>query len=178
MNVNEYRKEILEAIVDLNESEEQVNTRYVKLNKMMESIYNFILAYSNYYSIRRDYGSGEKFTMIEMHILTEICDNDGITVTELAKKWDKTSSAISQTVRRLMKWNLINRINNEDNGKIYHLSISQKGKEIVLFHKRYDNLDIIKTQKILARKFKIEELVAFEKICLEYTNILKERKKK
>ena len=138
MNNIEYKKEILEAKIDLNESEEIVNNRYKKLNEMMESVYNFILAYSNYYTIRRDYGSGEKFTMIEMHILTEICDNEGITVTELAKKWGKTSSAISQTVRKLMKRNLINRVNNEDNGKIYHLTISDKGKETVLFHKKYE----------------------------------------
>ena len=113
-----YEEEILNAQIEVNEDEKLVNDRYKKLNGIMESMYDFILAYSNYYSVRRDYGSGEKFTMIEIHILTEIYDNSGITVTELAEKWCRTSSAISQTVRKLMKWGLINRVGNENNGKI------------------------------------------------------------
>ena len=158
--------------------EKVVNDRYKKLNGIMEPMYDFILAYSNYYSIRRDYGSGEKFTMIEIHVLTEIYDNSGITVTELAEKWCRTSSAISQTVRKLMKWGLINRVGNENNGKIYHLTITEKGKELALIHKKYDNLDIVKTKKKLLKKFTIEELIAFDKICKEYTNILRYKKEK
>nr|WP_229050225.1 MarR family transcriptional regulator [Fusobacterium sp. 1001295B_180824_G3] len=116
--------------------------------------------------------------MIEIHILTEIYDNSGITVTKLAEKWCRTSSAISQTVRKLMKWGLINRIGNENNGKIYHLTITKKGKELALIHKKYDNLDIVKTKKKLLKKFTIEELIAFDKICKEYTNILRYKKEK
>ena len=173
-----YEKEILNAQIETNEDEKLVNYRYKKLNGIMEPMYDFILAYSNYYSIRRDYGSGEKFTMIEIHVLTEIYDNSGITVTELAEKWCRTSSAISQTVRKLMKWGLINRVGNENNGKIYHLTITEKGKELASMHKKYDNLDIVKTKKKLLKKFTIEELIAFDKICKEYTNILRYKKEK
>ena len=142
-----YEDEILNTKIEANEDEKLINSRYKKLNGIMEAMYDFVLAYSNYYSIRRDYGTGEKFTMIEIHILTEICDNSGITVTELAEKWCRTSSAISQTVKKLIKWGFVNRISNENNGKIFHLSITEKGKELALIHKRYDNLDIIKTKK-------------------------------
>ena len=65
-----YEKEILNAQIETNEDEKLVNYRYKKLNGIMEPMYDFILAYSNYYSIRRDYGSGEKFTMIEIHMIT------------------------------------------------------------------------------------------------------------
>lgn len=176
MNKKLYEEEILNAQIDLDENEKVVNARYEKLNGIMESMYDFVLAYSNYYSVRRDYGSGDKFTMIEIHILTEIYDKPKITVTALAEKWGRTSSAISQTVRKLMKWKLINRVENENNGKIYHLMITKKGKELVLLHKRYDNLDIVKTKKKLLKKFTIEELIAFDKICKEYTDILRFKK--
>ncbi|MEX6493203.1 MarR family transcriptional regulator [Fusobacterium animalis] len=173
-----YEDEILNTKIEANEDEKLINSRYKKLNGIMEAMYDFVLAYSNYYSIRRDYGTGEKFTMIEIHILTEICDNSGITVTELAEKWCRTSSAISQTVKKLIKWGFVNRISNENNGKIFHLSITEKGKELALIHKRYDNLDIVKTKKKLLKKFTIEELIAFDKICKEYTNILRYKKDK
>ena len=66
-----YEEEILNTKIETNEDEKLVNDRYEKLNGIMESMYDFILAYSNYYSIRRDYGTGEKFTMIEIHILSK-----------------------------------------------------------------------------------------------------------
>jgi len=111
-------------------------------------------------------------------IIASIRDTLKNHVTELAEKWCRTSSAISQTVRKLMKWGLINRVGNENNGKIYHLTITEKGKELALIHKKYDNLDIVKTKKKLLKKFTIEELIAFDKICKEYTDILRYKKEK
>lgn len=178
MNRKLYEVEILKARICESEDKNLVNERYSKLNGIMEAMYDFVLAYSNYYSIRRDYGSGDKFTMIEVHILTEIYDSSGITVTELAEKWCRTTSAISQIVRRLMKWELINRVNNEKNGKVYNLTVTKKGEELVLLHKKYDNLDIVKTRKKLLKKFTVEELIAFDKICKEYTNILRNKQEK
>ena len=59
-----YEKEILNVKIEENEDEKLVNSRYEKLNGIMEAMYDFILAYSNYYSVRRDYGTGEKFKLI------------------------------------------------------------------------------------------------------------------
>lgn len=175
MNKQLYEIEILKAQIQESENKQSIDKRYSKLNTVMQSMYDFVLAYSHYYSIRRDYGSGEKFTMIEIHILTEIADSSGITVTQLAEKWCRTPSAISQIVRRLMKWGLINRVNNEKNGKIYNLTVTKKGADLVLLHKKYDNLDIIKTRKKLLKQFSIEELISFDKICKEYTNLLRSK---
>ena len=47
-----YEEEILNAQIEVNEDEKLVNDRYKKLNGIMESMYDFILAYSNYYSVR------------------------------------------------------------------------------------------------------------------------------
>lgn len=101
---NLYLEEIVDSWVDENESEEKTNERFKKLSKIVDPMYDFILTYSNYYSSRRDYGVGEKLTMLEVHYLTDIYDNPGITVTEIAKIWNRSKSAISQTVRKLINW--------------------------------------------------------------------------
>lgn len=98
-----YYEEIVDKWVSMDESEEIVNKRFKSLNKKSEILYNFVIAYTNYMNAKRDYGTGEELSMTEAHILTDIVDFEGITVTELSKKWRKTRSAISQTIKSLLK---------------------------------------------------------------------------
>lgn len=175
MSKDIYYNDILDTWVDENEDYITTNKRYKELSKVMDPMYDFVLAYSNYYNIRRDYGFGPKLTMIEVHILTEISDKPGITVTELACKWNRTTSAISQTVRKLMKQDLVYRENSKTNGKIFHLYVTETGEKLVFSHKKYDNIDIVKTKKKLMESFSIDELDAFDRICKVYTELLKDK---
>lgn len=172
---NLYLEEIVDSWVDENESEEKTNERFKKLSEIVDPMYDFILTYSNYYSSRRDYGVGEKLTMLEVHYLTDIYDNPGITVTEISKIWNRSKSAISQTVRKLINWEYICKKENTEDGKVYNLYITDIGKEIVMAHKRYDNVDIVKTRKRLLRDFTVDELVAFDEICKAYTALLRNK---
>lgn len=172
-----YNEEIINTWIKEDESEAVINNRYELLNSIMHPMYNFILEYSYYYSIKRDYGTGDKLTMIEVHLLTEINDNIGITVTQLANSWHKTTSAISQVVKKLIAQGFVVREINKLDAKIFNLMITEKGKKIVNAHKKYDNLDIIKTKKKLLEKFTVDELISFDKICIEYTNLLRTKEK-
>lgn len=66
-----------------------------------DTLYKFVLLYNNYLTSPRDYGTGNVVTMVEVHTLTEIADHPGITVTQLAEFWNRTKSAVSQTVSKL-----------------------------------------------------------------------------
>lgn len=176
MNKEEYKREIIDAWIESDEPIELVNKRFEILDSKQFGLYKFILNYSNYFNIRRDYGTGEKLTMMESHIITDIVDIPGITVTELAKRWEKTNSAISQIVRRLLKSGYIERVNSSIDGKVYHLLPTMKAKEFAIAHKRYDNIDIVKTTKRLLRKFTVEELMAFDEILIEYSKLLSNAK--
>ncbi|ERT59519.1 DNA-binding MarR family transcriptional regulator [Peptoniphilus koenoeneniae] len=173
-----YENDIIDSWIEKDEDEEIVSQRYRELSKIMNPMYDFILAYSNYFSIRRDYGYGPELTMVEIHILTDIHDHPDTTVTEIASQWKRTTSAISQIVRKLINFGLIDRVNSKENGKIYHLTTTPSGEKLALAHKRYDNIDIVKTRKVLLKKFTVDELIAFDNICKEYTNILRESTKK
>ncbi|EGY80717.1 MarR family transcriptional regulator [Peptoniphilus indolicus] len=174
MNKKLYLENIIDTWVEPNETDDKIHERYKELNKIVTPMYDFILSYSNYYNTRRDYGNGMLSTMIEIHILTDIYDYNNITVSDLADKWRRSNSAISQIVRRLIGKNLVTRKNSEQDAKIFYLECTNDGKSLVTLHKKYDNLDIIKTRKKLLEKFTIDELVAFDQICLEYTKILRE----
>lgn len=50
--------------------------------------------------------------------------------------------------------------------------------DFALAHKRYDNIDIVKTNKSLLEKFSVDDLVTFDNILEEYTSILLEGEEK
>lgn len=172
-----YEKEVIDSWFDIEESKVETDRKYEELSKLLDPMYDFVLAFSNYYNTRRNYGIGPDLTMIEVHILTQISDNPGITVTELAEKWHRSTSAISQTVRKLMKQDLVYRENSETNGKVFHLYTNDFGEKLALKHKKYDNIDILKTRKKLLNEFSVEELIAFDKVCKAYTEILRNNPK-
>ena len=176
MDKKKYENEIVNAWVEPNEPDEVVNKRFSYLNERASIVYDFILSYSAYLYKKRDYSIGIKLSMMEAHILIDIADNLEVTVTKLAKKWKKTSSAISQIVKRLIKWGFVYRVNYEGDRKYYHLYPTEKGKKIALKHKEYDNIDIIKTNKRLLRKFTVDEMLKFEEILIEYTKLLEVNK--
>lgn len=159
-----------------NEDTKEVNELFEKLNKNANVLYKFILAYTDYINTKRDYGTEEELSMMEAHVLTDIADNPGITVTGLSKTWDRTTSAISQTVRKLIKKDLIYRINSKEDAKIFLLYPSKKATAFSLAHKKYDNIDIVETNKYLLKKFTIQDLCTFYDIMDEYTKLLKDNK--
>lgn len=172
-----FEKEIIGKWIDENENLEISKKRFVSLNKTYETLYEFTLAYNNYMSVKKDYNSGEeKLTMVESHILLDIVDNPKITVGELAKKWEKTPSAISQTIKVLLKKGFIYREISTENAKYFYLYSSLKGEKFTNYHKKYDNIDIVKTSKVLLEKFSLDELSIFYEIMEEYTKILKKKK--
>lgn len=176
MNIETFKKVILDSWISEDEPKEVIQENYKILNDYISTVYDFVLTYYTYMNMRKDYGVGDPFTMVEAHVLTDIADYPGITVTELAKKWRRTSSAISQTTRKLMKNGYIRRENSETDGKVFYLYTTDLGEEFVTAHKSYDVIDIIKTNKTLAKKFTPEEIIIFNEVLKEFTRFLIEGK--
>lgn len=169
-----FEEEIIGKWIDSNDSPEVVEKRFKKLNKQYEILYNFILAFNAYSTLKKNYNSGEdELSMTEAHILLDIADHSKITVTELAKKWGKTPSAISQTIKNLLKKEFIYREISAENAKYFYLFPTKKGLNFTFYHKKYDNIDIVKTSKSLLKKFSLDEIVAFYRVMEEYTKLLK-----
>lgn len=163
---------IMDVLKNDKDDDYSINEKYSKINKVIVPVYDFVLSYGNSFNERKFYGSGPKLTLVEVHILTQIYDNPGITVTELSKVWNRTTSAISQTVRKLMKQNLVFRKNSTTDGKVFHLYTSEEGKKVAMGHKRYDTEHVVSFGKLLIEKFSIDDLIKFSEISEEANKLL------
>lgn len=87
----------------------------------------------------RDFGTGEKYHTTEIHIMSYIAQNPGITISHLARNWNRTKGAMSQIIKRLENKDLIYRQMEKQNHKNVYLYVTEKGRLLDLAHQRYDN---------------------------------------
>ena len=85
----------------------EIDRVYAQLSPRADLVYSFVTVYNSYINELRDYGTGLMINMVEVHTLTMIADNPGITVNELSKMWNRTKGAVSQNVAKLEKKGLI-----------------------------------------------------------------------
>lgn len=85
-----------------------------------------------------DYGTGELYTPTEVHMVTRIEENPGITAVKIAEVTYRSKSAVSQMVTKLESKGLIYREKDPANGKQQLLYVTPKGKHLSLCHKAYD----------------------------------------
>lgn len=150
----------------------EIDKIYAELSPRANKLYHFINCYYDYMNQPRDYdGSGEYLSMTEIHILTLIADQPGITVSQLAKDWGTTKGAISQTIKKLENKALIYRQKKEGNAKTIHIYTTEKGERLSTAHKMYDNADILQTQYDLLKTCTSEELNIFYKVVHEYSKL-------
>ncbi len=142
------------------------------LNERHNNIYQFVIHYNDYILSEHDYGEGTPLTMIEAHTLTYIEEHPGVTITQLAKYWNKTKAALSITVSRLAELGLVLKKKEEDNAKNICLYATASGIRLSKAHKLYDTLDIAKTMEKLQKECSIEEIEAFYKVISVYNKII------
>ncbi len=85
-----------------------------------------------------DYGTGDLYTSVEVHTVTHVEDNPGITVTQIAEDTLRTKSAVSQMVSKLEGKGLLRREQDAQNAKLQRLYVTEKGLELSRCHKLYD----------------------------------------
>ena len=69
-------------------------------------------------------------SIVEFRCLRILYRNADITVNQLAKKMSLTSSRITRIVDGLVKKDFVHRISGKNDRRIYHLSLSRRGKLI------------------------------------------------
>lgn len=150
-----------------------IDDTFHMLNERHNNIYQFVIQYNEYILSTHDYGEGIPLTMIESHTLTYIEDNPGVTISELASYWNKTKGAISQTVSRLEKWELVIKEKENGNLKNVHLYTTETGTRLSKAHKLYDTIDIVKTMDELKKECSTEEIDNFYKVISVYNKVIK-----
>lgn len=146
-----------------------------KMTNHTNQVYKFVKIYNDYANEPRDYGTGEKVNMLSVHIMSDIEEHPGITVTELAEEWFRTKGSISQVIKQLDENGYIIRKKEGNNNKNIHLYPTGKGAELSLAHKMYDARSLKNTLEFFTRHCSEEELTAFYKVLECYTMLLRQK---
>ena len=64
---------------------ESLDERYRKLDARAEKLYDFVYYYNKYMKEPKDYGTGNLLSAPLAHILTNIEEEPGLTITQLAR---------------------------------------------------------------------------------------------
>lgn len=111
-------------------------------------------------TIPLDYGTGERFTSTEVHTMSYIVDNPGISVTQLAQDTGKTKGAISQMVKKLVEKGLIQRQVSPVSDRTVLLYATEAGHELHNAHKQFDTANFGPGYKALCELYSPEEVNA------------------
>lgn len=154
------------------------NYPFEEMVKDLNCVSSFSLTYYDYINTARDYGTGDYLSMMEAHVLSDIVETPGITVTKLAKKWDMTKSAISQTVRKLISKDYIKRVNSKDDAKVFYLYPNDTAIEFNKAHIEFDTQGMYNMKIKLLESFSKEEIKTFHMVANLYTQIVREQLEK
>jgi len=137
--------------------------KYNAYKNLVEIIYEGTRVINKYQSQPRNYGTDITLYMAEVHILAMIFEQEGVTVSELAENTNKSRSAITQTVNKLEKKDLVRKERNPEYHKKINLFTTDIGRETCLFHNDLDHTNYEKTLKSL-EDFSIEEFERLGKL--------------
>lgn len=136
-----------------------MNTNDLKtLTEGMERVYTFVSDCNDLYSVAKDYGNGDKMNMAEIHTLSLIADNPGISVSGVSRMWNRTLSAASQNINKLAKKNLIKKKKENGNNKTIHLYVTENGQKLSDMHKAYDREELSKVTEDLLKIHTLDDL--------------------
>lgn len=146
------------------------------LTENMECIYTFVSDSKDLYSVARDYGNGDKMNMAEIHTLSLIADNPGISVSGVSKMWNRTLSAASQNINKLAKKKLIEKKKENGNNKTIHLYVTESGQKLSDMHKAYDQKELLKIAEVMLKIHTLDELKTALKVIETGISIIEKNK--
>lgn len=103
-----------------------------------------------------DYGTGEMYTALEVHLVSHIADHPNCTCSEIARDWSRTKGAISQVIKKLQKKGLIDGKPDPKNAKRIFLYLTPKGKYLDAKHRETDIAFWEETFEKLQKEFSAE----------------------
>lgn len=159
----------------LAEQSTELNEAYDEINQRMNIAYRFITGGYQYYKRPIDYGFDISLGMQDVHTLSVIATNPGVTTADIRRLWNNgpTLSAVSQKVNRLLKSGLIEQRRIENDGKSKSLYTTPLGEALHQAHIRYDLQNVEEIMHYLRAHVSEDELDIFFKVMQVWNNWLR-----
>ena len=139
------------------------DARYEKFLEMMRLLLRSKELINCYENIPRTYGTTDVLYQGECHTIQAIGDDPDISITEIAKQMNKTKSASSQLIDRLVRKGFVIKSPSPHNNRSCVLSLTDLGKQVYQFHKKFDTDSYHSILESLSQ-FSLEELDLFIRI--------------
>lgn len=110
-------------------------------------------------------GDLKQYTLRQLYYIELINKNEGISVSEIAKRLEVKKSTVSVAINQLIELGIVTKIQSSTDKRFYYLQLTQKGKDIMELHKQVHKNTIKKILKILDP----EEVENFIKIVNKLT---------
>ncbi len=143
-----------------------------EIAEAMEQVYTFVMVSHDVFAHVHDYGGRDKMNMAEIHTLSLIADNPGISVSGVSEMWHRTLSAASQNVNKLCKKGLVEKRKENGDRKTLHLYATEQGEALSQLHKAFDRERISNVLKSLSENFTKKQLYTFLEVVRVGTGLL------
>lgn len=117
---------------------------------------------AEYDSLPHHYGNNVLY-QAEAYVVNRIGDNPDITTTELAVQLNKTNSACSQIVKKLIGKGLVVQSRNMTNRRLYNLRLTPDGEQLYEDHLAFNRACQLNTYRML-EEFSDEELEIYLRV--------------
>jgi DNA-binding MarR family transcriptional regulator len=94
-------------------------------------------------------GDLKEYTLRQLYYIELIDKHEGISVSEISKTLDLKKSTISIAVNQLIDLEIVDKIQSNNDKRVYFLKLTPKGKNIMKLHKQVHQNTIKKILKIL-----------------------------
>lgn len=138
-------------------------------------MYDFSQAYQKYMDRLHDFDNGKKMTSVEAHTLKHICQNEGVTISDIVNYWGRTKGTVSAQITNLEKKGYVYRKKCKHNSKKVHIFPTEKGLAV---NDRHTKFDIVETRDWLEKwtqLYDIEEMKKLMEYLSFYTDFLNEK---
>ncbi len=112
-------------------------------------------------------GELKAYTLRQIYYVELIDKQEGISVSEISKKFDVKKSTVSIAINQLIELDIVTKIQSNRDKRIYFLRLTQKGKDIMKIHKQAHKDTIKKLLMVLDHN----EVDNFIKIVNKVTKI-------
>lgn len=99
---------------------------------LIHAIRKFNRFYTNILGLLNQHLLGSEFSLPEVRVLYELAHSRDITAKQLTRELKIDPGYLSRTIKRLEKQGLVYRVQSKEDGRSYHLYLTDKGKETFL----------------------------------------------
>lgn len=111
----------------------------------------------------------KQFNITDYYYLTTIYNMGNPNLGEVAEKLKLTKPAISALVKRLVKNELIEKIKSDEDGRIYYLQVTEKGRKII----EGDNALYLQFTNLIGQIISEEQLKELDSVLDKIVTLLK-----